>query len=107
MISNTYDFSKFLEAMSRIEYLEMLSLAEQEYMDANARADDPKADPKARGSGSREYARQVGDFLYFIRRGKRPTDAPDQEFALYRPICEDLVKKKQFDPSILDLFKKA
>jgi hypothetical protein len=60
--------------------------------------------PKGMQDQAARLRRQLGNFLFFMQSGVRPADASSDEFALYRPLCERLVKKGQFKPSVLDLF---
>jgi hypothetical protein len=105
MISNNYDIKEFLEAMLGKDFNEIFILAEQEAFDAEIRSFNVKNAPKTREKGSVTYSRKVGNFLFFLRQGIRPSGASDEEFSLYRPICEDLVEKQEFQPTVLDLFQ--
>ena len=105
MISDTYDFQEFLDAMVGKDYREILVAADRECAAAESRSYGVNGAPRARKMGSTDYARSLKSFLFFLQNGVRPAGASDQEFAKYRPICEALVEKKQFKPSALDIFK--
>jgi len=98
MISNTYDLKEFLEAIVDGNYQDILEIAEQEHSDAESRPYSLK--------GNIRYAQMLNNFIFFLQHGMRPEVVSDQEFALYLPICEALVKKKQLSQSVLALFKK-
>ena len=97
MISDSYDFAEFLKAIIAKDFLEMLEIAEQECIEAESRPYTLM--------GNISYSRKLNNFIFFLEHRLRPLSASDQEFALYLPICEALIQKKHFTPSILDLFK--
>lgn len=104
MISESYNFAEFLAAMIGKQYEDILSAGEDEIRIAAARGRNVKGAPKERQRGSIEYAARIKSFLYFMRYASRPDSASDLEFALYRPVCESLIKLGRFDAKILDLF---
>ena len=105
MISQTYNFKEFLDAVNGKDYYQILVAAEQECASTEGRSYSVRGAPKAREMGSTRYASSLKAFLFFMRSGVKPMGADDWEFAMYRPICETLVQKKQFKPSILEMFK--
>lgn len=105
MISPTYSFREFLDAMIGRDYYEILVTADQECAAAERRSYGVKGAVKAREMGSTDYAAALKRFLFFMRCGVRAGGIPDDEFAMYRPVCESLVQTKQFKPSVLTLFK--
>ena len=97
MISDSYDFAEFLKAITDRDFLEMLEVAEQEYVEAESRPYTLR--------GNISYSRKLENFIFFLEHRLRPLAASDQEFALYLPVCQALIQKKHFTPSILDQFK--
>lgn len=104
MISFAYDFQQFLDAMAGKNYPEIIAIAEQELGSAEQGSRRTRGVATQRESMRREYAEQVGEFLFFMRIGVRPSNAPESDFKRYRPVCEALVEKGQFKPSILSQF---
>ena len=105
MISPEYDFDKFLKAMAGMDYYEILVKADQECAAAERRSYGVRGAPKQRQMGSTVYARDIKAFLFFMRYGAKPAGVAEWDFAAYKPVCEALVEKGQFKPSILDHFK--
>lgn len=105
MISPTYNFKEFLDQMVDKDYPEIVIAAEQECTAAERRSYSVRGAPRAREMGSTRYAANLKAFIFFMRSGIRPASADDWEFAMYRPVCEALVQKKQFKPTILEMFK--
>lgn len=97
MISDSYDFTEFLQAIMYKDFLEMLESAQQECAEAESRPYTIM--------GNISYSRKLNNFIFFLEHRLRPLAASDQEFALYIPICEALIQKKHFTPAILNLFK--
>ena len=104
MISATYNLGEFLDAMIGKDYHEILVAAEQECAAAEYYSYGIKGAVKARQIGSADYAFALKRFLVFMRYGARPGGIPNGEFAMYRPICESLVQRKRFRPTILNFF---
>jgi len=97
MISDSYDIAEFLKAITEKDFLEMLEIAEQECVEAESRPYTLR--------GNISYSRKLENFIFFLEHRLRPLAVSDQEFVLYIPICQTLIQKKHFNPSILDLFK--
>jgi hypothetical protein len=105
MISPTYDFQQFLDAMVGKDYHEILVKAEQECAAAERRSYGVRGAPRQRQMGSTIYARDIKAFLYFMRYGSKPAGVAEWDFKAYKPVCEALVKSGQFKPTVLDQFK--
>jgi len=99
MISDSYDFAEFLKAIIAKDFLEMLEIARQECVEAESRPYTLM--------GNISYSQKLNNFIFFLEHRLRPLAASDQEFTLYIPICEALIQKKHFTPSILDVFKES
>lgn len=97
MISNTYDIEEFLSAIVNNDYSDIVEIANQEGMVAVGSSYTLGINIK--------YAQQINNFLFFLSQGIRTLDVSSAEFDLYYPICEQLVKKGQLDPSFLDQFQ--
>ena len=51
-----------------------------------------------------EYLNFLGGVAFWLRYGTRPQGISREGFLLLRPIAQELVKKGQFDASVLDQF---
>jgi hypothetical protein len=51
-----------------------------------------------------EYAGLLKEFLFFLQHRKRPGAVSSADFALFRPIADNLVAKGELDGSVLELF---
>jgi hypothetical protein len=59
---------------------------------------------KRREMGSVDFVRKIGEFLFFMRYGRRPGTVSDEDFRKYLIVVCPLVDKGQLSPSILALF---
>jgi hypothetical protein len=103
MISESFNRRQFIEAMMEKDYLQILFAAEAEVYAAEG-IRRPAKSPRVKTAA--EYAAFLKAFLFFMRYGIKPGGILDYEFLLFRPLCEKLVQKGQFKPSVLDFFKK-
>lgn len=104
MISPSFNIKEFLDAMVGRGFVEIFNAADQECGTAEhlSRGKKGKA---AKEMGSMSYAASLKALLFFLRFGRRPASISDKEFALYRPVCEELIRKGELLPSVLELFK--
>lgn len=105
MISNKYNFEEFLDAIKDKDLPEILILASGE-----AEAAERLSSSSTRGIAKAEklriayYRKKVGEFTFFIGHGIKPDGVNEEDFKMYQPICEILVKKGQFKPEMVNLF---
>lgn len=116
MISPSCDKREFIKAVQNKDYLEIIRTAEQE---ANAvdrlpygarpkQKDSPLAIQtwKNRKWAIQEYRKFLGSFLFFMRyRSIKPAGISDSHFQLFCPVCENLVKKGQLEPEVMNFFE--
>jgi len=116
MISRTGDPMKFIKAVQDKEHAEIIRMAEEEAMAAERITHGPKPKVKDRPMEAitwenrkwamQEYGKFLGAFLFFMRNPViKPSMTEDWQFHLFRPVCENLVQKKQFPPEVMDFFK--
>jgi len=104
MISSRYRINEFIEVVKDKNFIEIVRLGEQEVTFAERRmAPNVKGCVKARQEGG-HYVAVLKGFLFFMKNGIKPYGVHDEDFQLFRPICENLVHKKQFKSSIMDFF---
>lgn len=98
IISHSYNFEGFKEFVNIIKdksYPEMVKWSKKELHEV-----------RARKKGDTEYADILRGFLFFIQWGKKPNAINDQQFQLFRPVCENLAhKSKTFCYDDLKLFE--
>jgi hypothetical protein len=46
----------------------------------------------------------ISGLLYFLENGQRPQGLNDINFLKLKPICENLIKKGQMGPQVLEIF---
>jgi hypothetical protein len=99
-----YDFDAFLTSTAPLDYIEILHRAETECANAE------RGSSGRRGSRKQElvnvtYARQMREFLFFMRHCIRPASVSDYDFESYRPVVEALVAKGQMTSEALTKFR--
>lgn len=114
MISPSCDFRQFMEAVEDKDYPEIIRLGEQEVEGAERLpyGVKPKGNWlaaqtfKARKERIIEYTTSLRSFLFFLRfRSIRPSDISDYNFRLMRPMCQNLVQKKQLEPEVMNFLE--
>ncbi len=99
-----YDFNDFLERMSKENHWDILKKAEQEGSNVERSSFGVKGCVDRRKRGSVEYSRKIGEFLFFMRNGIRPSSISDMDFLKYKKVLENLVDKDQMKPEVLLIF---
>jgi len=108
MISYEYSFEKFLDIIKDKDLPEIQLMASKEAEAAESlSSSSERGIPRARKNYIGYYKKQVGEFAFFMMSGIKPGSVDESDFRSYQPICEILVKKGQFLPSVLDHFKKS
>jgi hypothetical protein len=108
MISDEYSFEKFLDTIKDKNLPEIQIIASQEAEAAERlSSSSTRGVSKAMKIDIGYYRTRVGEFAFFMGSGIKPGSVDESDFELYQPICEILVKKGQFLPSILNCFKKS
>ena len=116
MISPSLNRGEFIKAVQDKEYPEIIRMATEEVMAVERlphgrkpKVGDRPMEAQAwenRKWAIGEYNRFVRAFLFFMRNPIiRPDGIDDSDFQLFRPVCENLVQKKQLSPEVMNLFK--
>jgi hypothetical protein len=107
MISNNFSFQDFLSSIANKDYLELVLAAENEAAEAERCSSSSygKGVAKNREMGSGHYCKRVGEFTFFMKYAIKPGSVDPHDFELYRPICENLVRKGQLSSNILNNFE--
>ena len=99
-----YDICEFIERIKDKNYPEIILEAQDEVYRAENGSFGVKGAVAKRNSGSIEYASDLKGLIFFLGNGIKPFGVSDSVFYSFKPICENLVNKKQFKPEILNLF---
>jgi hypothetical protein len=102
MISPSFEAPNFFDVIHDKSYPEILALADEEVRMAEARSSRVKGAVAAREQGSGQYSAVLKCFLFFMRYGIKPGGVLEEDFAMFRPVCERLVEKGQFKSYILE-----
>ena len=94
------DFENFLNTVRYMDYEDAVSTA-----DTIATKLEKSPGRMDRKESQLQHAKVVS-FLYWIKTGKRPPGLTTQEFLELRPVCENLISKKQLHPKAREVFKK-
>lgn len=100
-----YDFRHLIDQVKDMNYLDILQYAEKEADRVESISYGKKGAVRAREQGSARYVDQIGAFLFWMKSGRRPAGATDEDFQFYRIVAEKLVEKKQFNPQVLEMFR--
>jgi len=99
-----YDIHEFIDKVKDKNLFEIISEAQNEVSRAENGSFGVKGAVAKRNSGALEYASDLKELIFFLGNGVKPFGISDSVFYSFKPICENLVNKKQFKPGILDLF---
>jgi hypothetical protein len=102
-----YDFGAFLRSVQDLDYLEILQAAEQQVYGIEPGLSRVRGAPERRRLGGGKYVAKLKKLLFFMRSGVRPGGIDEVDFQAYRPVCVSLVRRGQFKPEILDLFRQS
>ncbi len=96
MISEDLNFSELISAIQEKDKYEILRLAQSEATEAEKICEE-------KGYGQ-DYVEAVSGLIYFLRFGQKPDDITDEQFQLFRCVCEKLIAKKQLSPDVSTMF---
>jgi len=96
MISQELIFSDFINAVKDRDKLDVLRLAESEAKEAEKISEIKVY--------AQNYYEALREFIYFMRYLQKPYRIKEEDFQMFRSVCENLVAKKQLDPDILKMF---
>lgn len=100
-----YDIREFIEKVKDKNYLEIMMDAQREAYGAEQGTSGVKGAVKKREDGALKYADDLKGLIFFLGNGIKPFGVSDSVFHSFKPICENLVNKKQFKPEILEVFQ--
>jgi hypothetical protein len=105
MISSSYNFSGFFEALDAEDrdYLDIIYLAEQEATEVERMLYNPKSLTKIPFHEVENYAKTVKNFISFMRYGVKPVGVDNADFDLFRSVCMKLAEKGRLQGRCSDL----
>ena len=105
MSSYDYSFTKFIDAIKDKDFFEIVKLGEQEASNVERTLTSGRKGVVEARKRCGNYLALLGEFLFFMKNGIKPYGVYEENFQLYRPVCENLVKKGFFKQTIMDYFK--
>ncbi|MGD0574698.1 MAG: hypothetical protein ABSB61_04925 [Anaerolineales bacterium] len=100
-----FDFDKLLQRVKDLSYKDILGTCEAEDARAASLERGRRTRAQALAHGSREYQDGIGQFLFYMRHGARPDGASEGRFQSYRIVVESLVRRGEYKPEALNIFK--
>jgi hypothetical protein len=95
MISPKYDFDEFVDAVKGLDLHSVVIKAQDEAYEVRRRIRDV---------GAAEYESLLGELIFLLCEGRKPTSVQQWDLLRMRPIIEALVKRKQLKPEALSAF---
>ncbi|MFW5787326.1 MAG: hypothetical protein ACOCQ5_06110 [Halanaerobiales bacterium] len=83
--SDLEDFKEFVDNIKNKSCKEIINVAKKELHRIRATDDDDT-----------EYAEILRGFLFFLQWGKKPNAIDDEQFQIFKPVLENLVKKRDY-----------
>jgi hypothetical protein len=105
MTPSQYDFAAFLDRIKDLSYQEMLSFAELTLTRAENASRGRKSGLRARQQGSRAFIDEIGEFIFFLKNGVKPSSVSSFNWSLYKTIVQNLVQKGEMKQSALNVFR--
>jgi len=99
-----YDICQFIEKIKDNDWHKIIAEAQEEAYRAEQGTSGVKGAVKKREAGALDYANDLKGLIFFLGNGIKPFGVSDSVFHSFKPICKNLVEKKQFNPEVLNLF---
>lgn len=98
-----YDLNHFIAKYKDSDYIDLVELLSREVPNLDARYLRLKRNEY--DYGLKNYREHVGDFLFYLNTGMIPAGIQITGLSKFQPIIENFVRKGQFKPEALDIFK--
>ncbi len=95
---NLYSFSEFIDAIKNLDYHEILKNADTRCWQLE------HTSRKEKDRGGLRLADNIKGLLFWLKNGQKPNGLYDWDFILLKPVCKNLIQKKQLKPEALDIF---
>lgn len=93
-----YNFEDFLNVVKHLDSEDILLAARQKLVQLE------KTSVRAKKEGVGELIQNINDLVAWIKTGKKPTRLAPHEFIKLKPICENLVAKRQMNSTTIKQF---
>ena len=101
MISRNYRLEEFISAVLDKSMPQIQALLITEQRDARS----PMHRGRAKAASQADYVEKLGQLLFFLGQGMKPSGVYDDEWRLYRRLTEALVKRGELKPEVMTLFE--
>ncbi len=95
-------FHHFDDFLSSIKYLDKVDILETAYKRHKVL---DKSTTSMTTENRLDLQNSIKDLLFWLEKNQRPAGLNDLNFAKFKPICENLIKKKQMEAEALTLFE--
>jgi hypothetical protein len=95
MISPSYDFHQFVEAVKGMKFLDIIYHADQEATRAERFIMRNRRDVDGVGESCRRYADTLKDLIFYLRYVLMPHSLSDSDSSLFHSLSESLARRKQ------------
>lgn len=99
-----YDFEKFIVQIKELSLHEMIFTANERCTRLEGASFGRKGAVKRRQDGSMEFVEKLKGLLFWLGNGIKPYGLDEYDFQLLKPLCVNLVAKKQLKPEALETF---
>jgi len=103
---NPYDIDAFLEEISGLSYHDIIKECNKKSFGAEQQSYNTAGAVNARKNGSESFFSLIGDLLFLLQNGMRPSGISDFNFFKFKPIITILVNNKELNKEALDVFNK-
>lgn len=100
-----YDFDKFLEEIKDLDWHTIIPLAETKCISLERGSYGVKGAVKRRELGSTELVEKIKGLLFWLQNGMKPAGLSETDFQKLRPLCLNLIEKKQLKPEAIKIFE--
>jgi hypothetical protein len=94
---SNYNFDHFINTVKYLDYDDIILAANKQL---------EKSGYKAKKGEDAAFSSMLRGFLYWMATSEKPGDLLEEDFEKLKPICANLVAKRQLKPYALAVFKK-
>ncbi len=102
-----YNFETFLEQVKGEDCAEIKRLAAIELGSVEQDVKNTKPPTERKYHIGNLYAKQITEFLFYMHNGTKPATVEEEDFELYKIVVSQLVGKRIYKQSALDIFNAA
>ncbi len=95
-----YDFDNFLNSIKYLDRADVLVLVQNHGQSLE------KASTRYDKQERLELQKNTADLLFWMEHQKRPLHMNELEFAKFKPLCENFIKKHQLASRAMELFSR-